>query len=836
LLLGTVVAGCGKAKVSGATPGLTGGNGGSSGGGGMGPTFTLDGPPSSNPGTDGGPVTPPGGDPAPEDCGPGGVCKEGFVCTVGNKCGRVAGNCAGPADCQGDTYCCGTGCRNDGNAQGVCIPGNVPPGVAAACKGTVVVGAFSPQIQCEWTDDTSSFVASSPVVADLPNSNTTAEIVFVSFSTGMGGDNANTGLTTGQIRIISGNDCKTLETIPTPVRANTTPALADLDGDNIVEIVALKDDGKPIAFKWNGMRYAQMWSASSGPTQKERQNWSAVSIHNLDDDDTPEVLVGSSSAGAIHTFNGRTGMEIGTPVGVGTIFNGMIPIVGDLNGNGKPELVTNLAGSVYAVEWTGAGWQMPTGVPPILLAYTVFASHFARADFGTPMPGGGFDDTTLDGIAEIVSTEAETGGRVSILTLTGQVVMTVDTVKDMGSAALNEGGGPPVIGDFDNDGFPEVGVAGASRFRVFDLGCRGGGAGCQAPFVRWTKPSQDASSRQTGASVFDFDGDGKAEAVYADECFLRVYNGTNGEVLFSTPRTSGTWYENPVVADVDRDDHAEIVVNSAYHNACPNGGMAGVPYVDPIHPGVRCLKNEDCVLGTMCTGGFCRCTGDNQCDKGLTCAPAIAESGGASAGKVCRSTHPNPNPTMNPVKGGIKVVNDRLDRWASSLPIWNQHAYSITNVRPNGTVPKMSEWARNWISKEKGYNSYRQNAQGPAGSEDLADVTGKLDRSSICSIKDNIVTLTARVCNRGKRAVGSKLPATFYDSMGNVLCVSYTEEPVQGNDDCKNVSCQVDRSKVMGIIKMVVNDDGKGGRTTVECRSDNNSDQLELKPTDCRID
>ena len=181
-------------------------------------------------------------------------------------------------------------------------------------------------------------------------------------------------------------------------------------------------------------------------------------------------------------------------------------------------------------------------------------------------------------------------------------------------------------------------------------------------------------------------------------------------------------------------------------------------------------------------------------------------------------------------------MNDRLDRWASSLPIWNQHAYSITNVRPNGTVPKMSEWARNWVSKEKGYNSFRQNAQGPAGAEDLADVTGKLDRSSICSIKGNIVTLTARVCNRGKRAVGSKLPATFYDSMGNVLCVSYTAEPVQGNDDCKNVSCEVDRSKVMGIIKMVVNDDGKGGRTTVECRSENNSDQLELKPTDCRID
>ena len=43
--------------------------------------------------------------------------------------------------------------------------------------------------------------------------------------------------------------------------------------------------------------------------------------------------------------------------------------------------------------------------------------------------------------------------------------------------------------------------------------------------VLWVQPSQDASSNVTGSSVFDFDGDGQAEAVYRDECFIRVYNG-----------------------------------------------------------------------------------------------------------------------------------------------------------------------------------------------------------------------------------------------------------------------------------------------------------------------
>jgi len=69
-----------------------------------------------------------------------------------------------------------------------------------------------------------------------------------------------------------------------------------------------------------------------------------------------------------------------------------------------------------------------------------------------------------------------------------------------------------------------------------------------------------------------------------------------------------------------------------------------------------------------------------------------------------------------------------------------------------------------------------------------------------------------------------------------VLCVSYTTDPVQGNNDCKQVTCDVDRTMVQGIVRMVVNDDGMGGRTTLECRAENNADEIEIRPGDCRID
>ena len=46
----------------------------------------------------------------------------------------------------------------------------------------------------------------------------------------------------------------------------------------------------------------------------------------------------------------------------------------------------------------------------------------------------------------------------------------------------------------------------------------------------WRMPVIDASSRRTGSSVFDFEGDGVAEVVYADEETLWVFDGSTGSV------------------------------------------------------------------------------------------------------------------------------------------------------------------------------------------------------------------------------------------------------------------------------------------------------------------
>ena len=81
-----------------------------------------------------------------------------------------------------------------------------------------------------------------------------------------------------------------------------------------------------------------------------------------------------------------------------------------------------------------------------------------------------------------------------------------------------------------------------------------------AMYARWTAAVQDNSSAATGASAFDFQGDGVAEVIQQDECFARVYDGATGAVQLQIMNSSATIHEYPLVADVDGDGNSEFVV------------------------------------------------------------------------------------------------------------------------------------------------------------------------------------------------------------------------------------------------------------------------------------
>ena len=82
--------------------------------------------------------------------------------------------------------------------------------------------------------------------------------------------------------------------------------------------------------------------------------------------------------------------------------------------------------------------------------------------------------------------------------------------------------------------------------------------------------TRDWSSASTGSTVFDFNGDGAAEIVFADEDALYVWGVDTAswldpwerlyDNLTDSNHRSWTIHEYPVVADVDGDGKSEIVV------------------------------------------------------------------------------------------------------------------------------------------------------------------------------------------------------------------------------------------------------------------------------------
>ena len=126
-------------------------------------------------------------------------------------------------------------------------------------------------------------------------------------------------------------------------------------------------------------------------------------------------------------------------------------------------------------------------------------------------------------------------------------------------------GGSPFVGCIDGDGLPEIMVGqglGArnvdTRIYAYDVDLSGSGS----ITMKWSMPTMDESSKETGITLFDFRQNGLSQIIYRDEERIRIFDGSGGSPveLFSAPCFSGTLGEYPVIADIDGDGEAEIII------------------------------------------------------------------------------------------------------------------------------------------------------------------------------------------------------------------------------------------------------------------------------------
>jgi hypothetical protein len=616
----------------------------------------------------------------------------------------------------------------------------------------------------------------------------------------------------GVIRVIDGRTCEQQATIPVPVVGSASVAIADIGGaDATPEIVAARAEGGVVAFTRTATGWQTLWETKP-PFPNAPCDWAGPSIHDLDDDAVPEVIF----YGAV--YNGPTGATIDQNSAIVDFIDitglGYIPVIADVDGDGVPELVTGA--KLYSWDKALHKWIEKHGLP-------AGNGRVAVGDFGTFPDNGQDDRSRTDGIAETV---VVMDGVVHVFTVTGHEVFRAGF---QGTDQRQGLGGPPILADFDGDGRLEIGSAGSTAYNVFDPDCRGVPNPATCPSmstngVLWATPSQGAGGEVTSSSAFDFDGDGRAEVVHGDRCFTRVYDGRTGAVQASRARTSCTWYENPVIADTDGDHHAELVTTSNANTDQPS--MPSVtcgdicPAIDPVFDGVACVDDSDCPsqsVTPMSCGrdrpgdgiGRCRCTQDRDCGDGFACSDPIA--GASPVGKVCRASHPTA-----PIHG-VQVLADTVDRWVGARAIWNQHAYSVTNIDDAGRVPRTSRWLRNWT--QAGLNNFRQSSYGNATRlRARPDLTVRQVKVT-CDL--TAPTVSAEVCNRGSLEVTAGVPVAVYASTTptRVRCQAQTTGPLMPGA-CATVSCAWLGAAGDGAV--AVDDRGTGIGIARECREDNN--------------
>jgi len=157
----------------------------------------------------------------------------------------------------------------------------------------------------------------------------------------------------------------------------------------------------------------------------------------------------------------------------------------------------------------------------------------------------GIADFDGDGQLDVVSISEEYNGFLS--------VWNPRTLQLIARAPSADGGGLPFIGDVDGDCIPEIGVTFRNELRLYrydqttDLD------------LVYSRPTTD-NSGVNSATMFDFNQDGFSEIIHRDQTNLKIYEGFSGLVLDSIAVFSTTGLEFPIVADVDLDGAAELLV------------------------------------------------------------------------------------------------------------------------------------------------------------------------------------------------------------------------------------------------------------------------------------
>ncbi len=657
-------------------------------------------------------------------------CGGGQVC-LNAACATPGASCNDSFDCAENEFCEPT--------IGKCLP---QPTGQNQCVIQPPTPTFAPVVKWSWTDSATARtgynqIINMPVIVDLDGNRIPEVIVVTSKDTDAfnqsdkaflralnGSDGSEKWPATADVyKDGTGTSADGGVNPDYTVNPRGTPAAGDLDGDGKIEIVAPRRGGGLYAFNADGSFRWRSKKADGVTDYNGVLNSITVAIADMDNDGKAEVVVG----GLVFDYTGKLVSD--TPSGreswgANVSSYGAVSIIADVDGNAATKDQHVVTGNRAFKKNGTMIWDKSA---------TLADGYAAIADLDK------------DGVPELVVTySVGSVGYVRVQNATtGDVIGTPLQVPGSGH------GGPPTIADFDGDTFMEIASANGDKYNVFEFD-----VGTKALSVKWSHDTQDLSSNVTGSSVFDFEGDGAAEVVYTDECYSRVFKGTDGTVLLEIPNSTGTIHEYPVIADVLGNNHAAYVVVA---------------------------NDRNHLLG------------------GLTCPTTDA---GAYV-----------------PRHGVFVYGDPNNKWVRTRRIWNEHAYHITNVNSDGTIPAIEN--RSW--EPQGLNNYRVSSQGK-GVFNAPDLSVDLEIST--QPCPGGLELRARVKNNGSLGVAAGVKVDFYlgtSAQGQFLAEKTTTTALlPGGSEIVPLTFSL--AGHGGQLSFFVTVDGGSSASVVpECLEDNNS-------------
>ncbi|MFV8752495.1 FG-GAP repeat domain-containing protein [Nannocystaceae bacterium ST9] len=319
----------------------------------------------------------------------------------------------------------------------------------------------------------------------------------------------------GHVYVLDGGSGSASQRFEHPVDASITPAVADLDADGELELVAMEaeHEGKLqdhiarrlIVFEHDGsVRALGEWS----PPQP---GGGAIAIADLDRDGSPELL----GPGVVADADAQPRWWA-SPVQPNTT-----PVAVDLDLEGELEVL--IGGNAYTAE----------GVE-------IFDASGIQPNAGT---------------AAVANFDADPFPEIYVQVNSHRILEHDGTVK---TNCQGGGGFPVAVDDLDDDGQAEILHAHKNHVSVLEVFGDDDDEKCK---VSWSYKVDEADAQSSG-TAFDLLGDGEPESIYADRSRIRILS-SEGIPLAELPRTARPSIANPIVADVDDDGAADIVVVSS---------------------------------------------------------------------------------------------------------------------------------------------------------------------------------------------------------------------------------------------------------------------------------